>query len=230
MLETFLMPLATDPRNQFIQHVEQVGFPCLAARAAVAREQIQFFVAGSIDCPVSDAALLDELTEYAKPAGDRAAFQSFVALFPGSPTKTPEAFEKSLWQRLQKLHERDARHCAWDPAVSGDPASDHFSMSLGGHAFYVVGIHPGSERRARRCPMTAMVFNLHRQFEQLREEGRYNRFRDEIIERDVAFDGKANPMLAAHGASSEARQYSGRVVDARWRCPFKPVASSNGDC
>jgi hypothetical protein len=28
-------------------------------------------------------------------------------------------------------------------------------------------------------------------------------------------------MLARHGEASEARQYSGRVVDADWRCPMQ---------
>jgi hypothetical protein len=27
-------------------------------------------------------------------------------------------------------------------------------------------------------------------------------------------------MLARHGELSEARQYSGRVVEEGWRCPF----------
>jgi FPC/CPF motif-containing protein YcgG len=67
-----------------------------------------------------------------------------------------------------------------------------------------------------------MVFNLHRQFAQLRDEDRYHRFSEAIIERDVAFDGSANPMLDEHGSSSEARQYSGRVVGEDWVCPFVP--------
>jgi len=29
-------------------------------------------------------------------------------------------------------------------------------------------------------------------------------------------------MLAAHGEASEARQYSGRAVEADWVCPFRP--------
>lgn len=211
--------------NAFVQHIEQAGFPCLAAKTAVSRGQIHFFEAGSIDSAQSDSRLLEALTQYARcSVGGGLAFQSFVALFPGSAKTTPEQFETSLWQRLQGLHERDARTFAWDPSVSCDPTSDHFSMSLGGHAFYVVGTHPGSERRARRTPVTAMVFNLHSQFEQLRREGRYTRFRDEIIRRDIAFEGHLNTMLAAHGQSSEARQYSGRMVDDEWRCPFKPVS------
>lgn len=214
-----------DFASVFVQHIEQVGFPCLAAKTAAARGQIQFFEAGTIDSGAFDQSLLDALSRYARSvAKGGAAFQSFVALFPGSADKTPEQFEVALWQRLQHLHERDARKFDWDPSVSRDPASDHFSMSLVGHAFYVVGTHPGSERLARRTPVTAMVFNLHSQFEQLRKEGRYNRFRDEIISRDIALQGSANPMLAPHGASSEARQYSGRAVDETWRCPFKPAS------
>ena len=96
-----------------------------------------------------------------------------------------------------------------------------FSFSLGGHAFYVVGLHPASSRRARRFPQAALVLNLHSQFEALRAEGRYERFHDAIAERDVKFSGSPNPMLATHGEGLEAPQYSGREVDASsWRCPF----------
>jgi FPC/CPF motif-containing protein YcgG len=211
--------------HTFIRHIEQTGFPCLAAKTAAARGQIHFFHAGTIDSQEHDEALLEALGDYAL-ANERGgpAFQSFVALFPDSADKTPKEFEASLWQRLQRLHERDARKFDWDPSVSRDPASDHFSMSLAGHAFFVVGTHCGSERRARRTPVTAMVFNLHSQFERLRSEGRYTRFRDEIIGRDIAFQGTVNPMLAPHGEASEARQYSGRIVGDNWRCPFKPVS------
>ena len=65
------------------------------------------------------------------------------------------------------------------------------------------------------------MFNLHDQFERLREEGRYERMRERIIERDIALAGDANPMLARHGETSEARQYSGRAVGEDWQCPFR---------
>lgn len=227
-----MLPVTQPSRNAqdaFVRHIEQDGFPCLAAKTAAARGQIQFFEAGDIDSAQHDGRLLQALAQYAQGSSDGAsAFQSFVALFPGSVRKNPEAFEVSLWQRLQQLHELDAKKCRWDSRVSADPASDNFSMSLGGHAFYVVGTHSGSERLARRSAVTAMVFNLHSQFEQLRKEGRYSRFREEIIRRDIAFQGHANPMLAPHGESSEARQYSGRTVDNEWRCPFRPVAKTPG--
>ena len=65
-----------------------------------------------------------------------------------------------------------------------------------------------------------MVFNLHDQFERLREEGRYEKLRATILDRDVAVAGSLNPMLSRHGETSEARQYSGRDVGNDWECPF----------
>lgn len=206
----------------FAGYIEQAGFPCMAAKTALSRDQITFFHAGSINSAAHDASLLEALGRFANPSAGITAFQSFAALFPTSPRQSAKAFERSLWQRLQHLHDLDARRHDWDGSVSSDPDSPEFSMSLGGHAFYVVGLHSGSTRRARRFPVTAMVFNLHRQFELLREEERYHRFSEAIIARDVAFHGSANPMLDEHGASSEARQYSGREVDEDWECPFNP--------
>jgi uncharacterized protein len=97
-------------------------------------------------------------------------------------------------------------------------------LSFGEEAFFIVGLHPRASRPARRFECPVLVFNLHDQFEQLREQGRYERMRTKIIERDVALAGSANPMLARHGTISEARQYSGRnISEPGWVCPFKPV-------
>ncbi len=213
---------AIEAEELFTRYIEQENFPCLAAKTAVVRGHVEFFHGSSIDCPADDQSLLKALTRFGKADGEVSPFHSFAALFPHSPMQSPQAFECSLWRRLQCLHDLDARQSSWDEDVDSDPHSPDFSMSLGGNAFYIVGLHPGSPRRARRFPITALVFNLHRQFEQLRAEDRYERFSEAIIERDVAFHGFANPMLDEHGASSEARQYSGREVSDEWVCPFKP--------
>ena len=76
-------------------------------------------------------------------------------------------------------------------------------------------------RPARRFPRPTLVFNLHAQFETLREEGKYERMRERILERDVELAGSINPMLSRHGDASEARQYSGRVIEKGWQCPFR---------
>ena len=93
-------------------------------------------------------------------------------------------------------------------------------MSFAGEAFFVVGLHPQASRPARRFETPALVFNLHDQFQVLREQQRYEKLRSAILTRDEQLAGSVNPMLARHGELSEARQYSGRIVGTDWKCPF----------
>ena len=133
-----------------------------------------------------------------------------------------EDFERAIWDRLQSFADKD--HWLgqpYDERVSPDPQNPHFSLSFGGEAFFIVGLHPNASRPARRFDYPTLVFNLHDQFERLREEGRYEKMRSTIIERDRKLAGSVNPMLARHGEVSEARQYSGREVSPDWRCPFQ---------
>jgi FPC/CPF motif-containing protein YcgG len=65
-----------------------------------------------------------------------------------------------------------------------------------------------------------MIFNLHWQFEKLRDMGVYQRVKKRIRKADEKLQGSINPMLDDFGDSSEARQYSGRAVDSNWKCPF----------
>jgi len=212
--------------KRFIDRIGGEAFPCVGAKSALARDGITFFDAGDLRTGDADARLLRDLQAFAAGAADEALFTSFVALFPRTPALDEAAFEQALWQRLQALHGLDARDYGWDASVSDQPDSPHFSMSLGGRAFYVIGMHPGSNRKARRFHCAALVFNLHSQFEKLREDGRYDKLRDSITQRDIAFSGSRNPMLAVHGEASEARQYSGRQVGAGWRCPFSATQAN----
>lgn len=145
-------------------------------------------------------------------------FESFIAVFPNSNFKTELSFEKALWNALQKLHELD--DCAWDKTVSEHPDDSDFSFSLKGKAFYIVGLHPNSSRLARQSPYTTMVFNLHSQFERLREMGTYNKVKKRIRARDKKFQGHINPVLRDFGTDSETKQYSGRPIEVSWKCPF----------
>src|SRR5690606_216072 len=72
-----------------------------------------------------------------------------------------------------------------------------------------------------RFPWPALVFNSHRQFEQLRADGRYRKMQGVIRERDRALQGDINPNLADFGDISEARQYSGRATEPGWQCPLR---------
>ena len=214
----------TSPRTKFLDRIGRAAFPCVGAKSALAHEGIEFYEGGDLRSEDDDVPLLAKLQEFAASAQPDALFVSFVALFPHTPRLDEAGFEAALWQRLQALHRRDAQSFRWDASVSSDPRSPQFSMSLGGRAFYVIGVHPGASRKARRFGCAALVFNLHSQFETLREDGRYDKMRDAITERDIAFSGSRNPMLKVHGEASEARQYSGRQVGAQWRCPFSAQA------
>ncbi len=207
----------------FIATVQATAFPCVGAKSALGRGQMDIVVARDVRSAWDDLRILpmlaDTVRKYQK---DRAIFRTMVVLFEGPEQLSEEEFEAHLWARAQSLSDKDE----WlgnrpDPSVSADPDDPHFSLSFSGEAFFVVGLHPNASRPARRFLTPAMVFNLHDQFEVLRTQQRYDKLRTSILDRDLQLAGTMNPMLARHGESSEARQYSGRVVDDSWKCPFK---------
>jgi uncharacterized protein len=199
------------------------GFPCLGAKASLAKRMLHSVCARDIASARDDERISAALQGFATRHDERSLFVSMAVLFPCSARLSEREFEAALWQRLRAIHAIDRSSYRWDDSVSDDPASPNFSMSIGGKAFYVVGLHPAASRRARRFRCPALVFNLHSQFERLRADGRYEKLRQAIVRRDIAYDGTANPMLAVHGASPEARQYSGRQVDVDWACPFRAM-------
>lgn len=210
--------------DRFQAFIRDKAFPCVGAKSALARHQMNIIEAGDIRCPRDDATIYDKLSEFAinfKAHPD--LFQTFVVIFDAKDTLPEDAFEQALWSRIQALHDIDVkRGYPYDPRVSPDVNSPQFSLSFAGEAFYLVGLHPGASRPARRFSSPAIVFNAHDQFQQLRADGRYETLRENIIGRDVALAGSPNPMLSRHGDSSEAAQYSGRQVEDNWQCPFKP--------
>lgn len=203
-------------------HVDDRAFPCVGAKAALAKGTLQVLACNRIDSSWDDLRIHDGLMRFAAAyREDPGLFRSFAVVFEGPDDLTESAFERALWTRIQSLSDKDVwRGQGYDARVSADPDDPHFSLSFGGEAFFVVGLHPHASRPARRFARPTMVFNLHDQFETLRAQGRYETMREKIMVRDEAVAGSRNPMLARHGTSSEARQYSGRVVDDAWRCPF----------
>ena len=208
--------------ERFRAFIRDSAFPCLGAKSAVGRDQLRIVIARDINSAWDDLRIYAALTDFAEAyQHDDRLFQSFVVLFADGQVEDEAAFEQALWKRVQSLTDKDAWHGhTYDERVSSDPGSPHFSLSFGGEAFFVVGLHPAASRPARRFERPALVFNLHDQFERLREEGRYEPLRSKILERDLAVAGSTNPMLSRHGQTSEARQYSGRAVENDWAAPF----------
>lgn len=217
--------IQTDPVTAFHEFIEADDFPCVGAKAALARECITFFVAGDITHSQDDLPAFRELREFGNQiAPDDPRVRSFVLIFEGPDKLSERAFEDALWDRLQCFHNMDAAAGNdWRDDVASDPDDAHFSMSIANHPFFVVGLHPNASRQARRFAYPALVFNSHLQFDHLREDGRFDKMKDIIRKRDAELDGKINPMLSDFGEASEALQYSGRRLTADWKCPFQKM-------
>ncbi|MDF7776041.1 guanitoxin biosynthesis heme-dependent pre-guanitoxin N-hydroxylase GntA [Sphingomonas sp. AOB5] len=216
-------PAQEDLTRLLYEHVAEAAFPCVGAKAALARGALEVLAARDLTSAWDDVRIHDRLLNFADEyRREPALFRSLAVVFEGPEVLSEGQFERHLWTRVQSLSDKDVwRGQEYDGTVSNDPTNPHFSLSYGGEAFFVVGLHPNASRPARRFPHPVMVFNLHAQFETLRAQGKYDGMREKIMVRDEALAGSRNPMLAPHGTSSEARQYSGRVVGPEWQCPFQ---------
>jgi FPC/CPF motif-containing protein YcgG len=207
----------------FAAFVQSDLFPCVGAKSALVLGGLRVFEAGNFSSPDHDGAIHHAIAEFGAWAlKEKTGLASFACLFRHGPKMTESEFEAALWARAQGLHDIDAASGApWAEGVSREPESPDFSFSVGGVAYFVVGLHPGASRAARRFCRPALVFNPHEQFERLREDGRYYAMQSIIREREIVRHGSINPMLSDFGNGREAAQYSGRHVDDGWVCPLR---------
>ena len=216
--------------QEFHHFINDELYPCVAARAAMAQENVPCYVAGHMACPHDDAGILQFVYDFIERfRKSKPGFKSAAIIFKSPEDTTPESFDHLLWQRLQALSDLDAQKFRYDPRVNPRPSSSDFSFSLGEEAFFIIGLHPGSTRASRRFKYPAMVFNPHVQFEELRKLNRYEKLKNIVRQRDVRYSGSVNPMLADFGEASEAYQYSGRQYDGNWTCPLKPTHGESND-
>lgn len=205
--------------QEFKDFIINKNHPCLMANTVFRMDKYHLKVYDDITNDEVIEPILNDIADYLKSYDfESNVFESLIISFKDNNFKTELAFENALWQFLQKLHDQD--HTEWDPNVSQDPNDPTFSFSIKGKAFYIVGMHPKSSRMARRAPYCTLVFNLHWQFEKLREMGTYQSVKKRIRWRDKALQGSINPVLQDFAEDSETKQYSGREVDANWKCPF----------
>lgn len=217
--------------NEFRDFIRNPDFPCVGAKSALAGGMLHTIVARDLTSSWNDLEIHRELMNWTREyKSDPSGLRSLAVLFNDPADLDEEMFEQALWERIQSLADKDAwKGLPYDPRVCPDPQNPHFSLSFGGEAFFVIGLHPGASRPARRFPKPVLVFNLHDQFERLRADGRYERMRERILARDAELAGSTNPMLARHGEASEAAQYSGRVVQNDWKCPFRDPRADDDD-
>ncbi|MGO4169564.1 guanitoxin biosynthesis heme-dependent pre-guanitoxin N-hydroxylase GntA [Novosphingobium sp. YAF33] len=213
----------SDVERRFRSFIESPQFPCVGAKSALAKGSLATAVCRSIASSWDDLVIYERLLDWSQDYREEPSlFRSLAFIFQDKEVFAEREFEKHLWERVQSLADKDAwlgvQH---DESVSSDPENPHFSLSFGGEAFFIVGMHPGASRPARRFDCPVLVFNLHDQFVKLREQGKYEKMRAAILDRDLKLAGSMNPMLARHGETSEAAQYSGRSVSPAWQCPYR---------
>lgn len=208
--------------NDYKSFIGNKAFACVAAKAALAKQQLHTMVAEHMACPFSDKAILDFLYAFVDEYRQSGQLYHSAGIVFKQPLQLSEAmFEELLWQRLQSLSDLDAQRYDYDKRVQSDPSSPDFSFSLKEEAFFIIGLHPNSSRMARQFKNPAIVFNPHKQFEQLRQTDKYRHLQHAVRKRDIELSGSINPMLQDYGEQSEVYQYSGREYNASWRCPLK---------
>lgn len=224
-------PITIDKRrlvSALQDHIADRAFPCVGAKSATNSGMLEVITAWSIQSAWDDVAIHKGLLDWSRRyETEESGFRSLAVVFSEPGNLDEVGFEAAMWQRIQSLADKDNwLGQRYDCSVSGDPDDPHFSLSFGEKAYFVVGMHPHASRAARRMAYPTMIFNLHDQFVQLREQQKYEKLRSAILTRDEQLDGSINPMLARHGEVSEARQYSGRAVNDDWRCPFRDPRKS----
>jgi len=214
-------PSALTAYQALRDHIRDESFSCLGAKAALNGEYFRIGYYSEMNSASTTQVLAGDLTSFVKEqAAAGSNYTSFAAIFAAPQIEDELSWEKLLWKQLNILHAMDAPTFDWDPTVSGDPADPTFSFSFASTGFFIVGLNPQSSRLARRFPWATMVFNPHAQFERLREAKQFDRLQQTIRAREMALQGTLNPNLSSFGELSEARQYSGRPVDEKWKCPF----------
>lgn len=215
----------TEIGESFLAFLGDNAFPCVGAKSALAHDSIETHEFGTLGDPDNDQPIADGLSEFVDMietnVSDRDIVHSFVAIFRGPFNMSEHRFESLMWSQLWRIHKLDvlAGNLPADD-VSNDTESSQFSLSMSGHPFFLIGLHPNASRLARRFKRPVLVFNSHRQFERLREDGRFEKMQAATRSRDIELQGSINPNLADFGEASEARQYSGREVEKDWQCPF----------
>lgn len=208
-------------QSEFENFIGREEYPCVGARAALHSNSLRFGFYGPMKSKETAEFLAGNMKEYIREAREKpSTFLSYIAMFPEDKFADELSYEGALWELLINLHEHDRVNNPWDHRVSSNPEDKEFSYSFGNTAFFMVGMHPRSSRRARRFKYPSIAFNLHEQFEHLRETGRFERMKRAIRKNERQFDKTINPMLKDYGKGLEAPQYSGRNVGRHWKCPL----------
>ena len=214
--------------NTVLNLIKSPTFPCTMAKTLAAKNRIEFKNYDLVSFNSSD--LRDDLRSFQNDAGASNKdqyYKSFVAEFSSLPDRKLgfAEFENFFWKILAELRATEIEAGEYDETVSSDPRDKNFGFSINGSSYFLIMLHPENPRMSRRSENPAIVFNLHVQFEQLREEGMFEKFVKIIRGRDLRLQGDENPMMKNFGNSPEWLQYTGRQMPEASKCPFTRLMS-----
>lgn len=210
-----------DHKNLLAEFILQKNYPCIAAVQALHRNEIIFDQYSGFGAGEDSLKLVTKLLEFRdRQKHNQEQFLTYVAIFDDQANLSEEEFELALWRELSAVWSHPEQAGSWDTRFSDDPLDQRFCFSVGGEAFFVVGMHPQSSRISRRYPRVAIAFNLYSQFSDLMETGRYQEMVRLNRNRDIKFQGSINPMVEKYHDLYEPIQFSGRANTDDWRCPF----------
>ncbi|MFE1776737.1 guanitoxin biosynthesis heme-dependent pre-guanitoxin N-hydroxylase GntA [Streptomyces sp. NPDC059008] len=208
-------------RTELERFLQTPEFSCLGARAALKRGTITHRHYRRMGEPASARDNHRDLVAYVeevRPQLSDQSFRTFVATFDEPGTVDELVYEGLIWQHLQLMHDIDSRTYGLDAGASSDPDRANFGFHTGGHAFFVVGMHPGSSRASRRFSASAIAFNSLAQFMLLGEK--FYSMQDAIRRREERRNGSVNPSFTVYEYAQPARHFSGRFTEADWKCPY----------
>lgn len=208
-------------REELKEFLSQKNYPCPAAVRSFFKNEYKIGVYEELGSGRSSRSIADDLAAFQEDVKTtQSPYLSFFAVFADDETLTEEEFEKNLWKEVSYLAADSRFSRDWDERFSSNPADGNFCFSFNGEAFFIVGLFPGSSRKARRFKRPTLIFNSFNQFGLLKEKGLYDDMIKISRERDKAFDGSVNPMAEKHGEQWEAIQFSGKQNTSEWKCPF----------
>ncbi len=200
--------------------VYQKDYPCVGALRAVKKSEYRIGIYEGFGNGSSSEALKKDLLKFlAEQKTSNSPYLSFWASFPEDSVLSEQDFENRLWHELSCISSIDMS--PWDPNFSSNPQDKTFCFSLGGNAFFVVGLHSKSSRRSRTFPYPSMIFNLYEQFEIITRMNQYESMVQTNRKKGLIYEGDVNPMVEKFGDRWESIQFSGRQNDDNWKCPFR---------
>lgn len=194
--------------NGLRNYIGEKSFPCIMAKALLKQGILRTCLIKNFDDVREQGETLKEIYRFIEIfKQDRNKLCSFMIFAEDEKLKNFGYFEESFWKFLSSLSQIDHQTFPHDQSVSSDPTKPNFSYSLGSEAFFILALHPQSERIARRFHTPVIVFNPHFQFEKMRSNGVFKKIRNTIRKRDLLLQDGPNSMLEDFGVKSEVYQY-----------------------